>query len=73
MSYRVEKDKATKLFQDYRKGVDEITAVDLRNIIQNTFVNVAGNRKIETVYGAGKKDLIDEVKVRSRHVWHRRV
>jgi len=62
VSYRVNKAQATKLFQDYRKGVDEITAVDLRNIIQNSFVNVAGNRKIETVYGAGKKDLIDAVK-----------
>lgn len=62
VSYRVNKSQATKLFQDYRKGVDEITAVDLRNIIQNAFVNVAGTRKIETVYGSGKKDLIDEVK-----------
>lgn len=62
VSYRVNKAQATKLFQDYRKGVDEITAVDLRNIIQNAFVNVAGTRKIETVYGAGKKDLLDEVK-----------
>lgn len=62
VSYRVNKAQATKLFQDYRKGVDEITAVDLRNIIQNAFVNVAGTRAIETVYGSGKKDLIDEVK-----------
>lgn len=62
VSYRVEGSLAPKLFQDYRKGVDEITAVDLRNIIQNSFVNVAGTRKIETVYGQGKKDLIDEVK-----------
>lgn len=62
VSYRVEGSLAPKLFQDYRKGVDEITAVDLRNIIQNAFVNVAGTRKIETVYGAGKKELIDEVK-----------
>lgn len=62
VSYRVNKPQAPKLFQDYRKGVDEITAVDLRNIIQNAFVNVAGTRKIETVYGAGKGQLIADVK-----------
>lgn len=62
VSYRVDKPLAPKLFQDYRKGVQEITNVDLRNMIQNAFVNIAGNRKIETVYGAGKAQLIADVK-----------
>lgn len=62
ISYRVQPSMAVKLFQDYRKGVEEITSLDLRNAIQNAFVISAGKRKIETVYGAGKAALIAEVK-----------
>jgi regulator of protease activity HflC (stomatin/prohibitin superfamily) len=61
ISYRINEDQATKVFQEYKKGVDEITAVDMRNAVQSAFVNVAGGRKIETVYGNGKAALLEEV------------
>ena len=62
ISYRIQPALATKVFQDYQKGVAEITQVDLRNTLQNALVNAAGKRKIETVYGASKAELIAEVK-----------
>lgn len=62
ISYRIQPSMAVKLFQDYRKGVDEITAVDMRNTVQNAFVVAGGSRKIETVYGAGKAELLAHVK-----------
>lgn len=61
ISYRVQPDRVVKLFQDYRKGVEEITTVDMRNAVQNAFVVAASDRAIETVYGEGKAALIAEV------------
>ncbi len=62
ISYRIRPDMAVKLFQDYRKGVEEITTIDMRNMVQNELVIAAGTRKIEAVYGEGKAELIQEVK-----------
>lgn len=61
ISYRVDPSLAPKLFQDYRKGVDEITATDLRNMLATELVNAASSRKVETIYGTGKAALIADV------------
>lgn len=66
ISYRVDPTKVSVLFQKYRKGIDEITDLALRNYVRDTFVKVAGSRSIEDVYGAGKEALLKEVEDRVR-------
>jgi len=61
ISYHIDPNKVTDIFQKYRKGVDEITDIFLRNMVRDAFVTVASTKPVETVYGAGKSDLIKEV------------
>lgn len=61
ISYRIKAGAAPKLFQDYRKGIDEITDVDIRNMVASEFVTRASSRRVDTVYGAGKEALLKEV------------
>lgn len=66
ISYTVDPTKVSVLFQKYRKGIEEITDLYLRNMVRDTFVKVAGSRSIEDVYGAGKEALLKEVEDRVR-------
>ncbi len=61
ISYHIDPSKVNMIFQKYRKGIDEITDVFLRNMVRDAFVAEAGSLPIESVYGAGKNDLIDSV------------
>lgn len=61
VSYAVDPAKVNVLFQKYRKGIDEITDVYLRNMVRDALVRAASTRPIETVYGAGKTELLSEV------------
>lgn len=66
ISYSVDPAKATTLFQKYRKGIDEITDIYLRNMVRDALVTSASTRQIEMVYGAGKAELLAEVEDRVR-------
>lgn len=68
ISYRIKPGSAPKLFQDYRKGIDEITDVDIRNMVASEFVTRASSRRVDTVYGSGKEQLLKDVEsaVRAR-------
>jgi regulator of protease activity HflC (stomatin/prohibitin superfamily) len=66
ISYSVDPTKVTGLFQKYRKGIDEITDVYLRNMVRDALVTAASTRQIEMVYGAGKAELLAEVERRVR-------
>jgi regulator of protease activity HflC (stomatin/prohibitin superfamily) len=61
ITYAIHPDKVALVFQKYRKGVEEITDVYLRNMVRDALVKAASTRDIETVYGAGKTELIAEV------------
>lgn len=61
ISYRVDPAKAALIFQKYRKGVDEITDIYLRNMVRDSLVKNASNMPVESVYGAGKTKLIESV------------
>lgn len=61
ISYRIDPTKVSAVFQKYRKGVDEITDIYIRNIVRDALVNEASVREIHEVYGAGKRDLIESV------------
>lgn len=61
IAFSVELDKVPLLFQTYRKGLDEIRDIYLRNIVRDALVIAASTRPIESVYGSGKADLIKQV------------
>lgn len=61
ISYAIDPDKAAFIFQKYRKGLDEITDLYLRNMVRDSLVNNASSMPVESVYGAGKTVLINKV------------
>lgn len=61
ISYAVKPDKVSMVFQKYRKQLDEITDIYLRNIVRDAFVSVASTRNVEDVYGSGKTKLVTDV------------
>jgi len=61
ISYRIDPEKVGTVFQKYRRGVEEITDVFLRNMVRDAFNTVASTKKVEYVYGKGKSELIDNV------------
>jgi regulator of protease activity HflC (stomatin/prohibitin superfamily) len=61
ITYHIDPAKVTLIFQKYRKGIDEITDVYLRNMIRDALVKEASSLDIESVYGKGKANLIEAV------------
>lgn len=61
ISYQIEPDKVVTIFQTYRRGVDEITNVFLRNMVRDALVKESSTKPIDYVYGAGKAELIEKV------------
>ncbi|ANI16798.1 transposase [Pseudomonas citronellolis] len=67
ITYAVAPDKVTTLFQKYRSGIDEITNKFLRNMVRDAFNDIASKLPVESVYGAGKSDLLQAVEQRVRN------
>lgn len=61
ISYHIDVDKVANIFQKYRKGIDEITHLYVRNYVRDAFNNVASSMTVEEVNGAGKPELIAKV------------
>lgn len=61
ISYSIDPDKVSIIFQTYRRGVEEITDTFLRNMVRDALVKQASNKPIEYVYGAGKSELLAAV------------
>lgn len=61
IAYHINPKKVTTVFQRYRKGVDEITNIVLRNAVRDAFNKEASKIGIESVYGAGKSKLMADV------------
>lgn len=64
VSYAIDPDKADLVFQKYRKGVDEITDVYLRNMVRDAINAETSKMDVAEVYGAGKEDLMARVTTR---------
>ncbi|MBL8005587.1 MAG: prohibitin family protein [Candidatus Kapabacteria bacterium] len=60
MSYYLVSDSVPVLFQKYRRGIDEITSVYLRNMVIDVLNNLASQMTIESVYGKGRQLLLDK-------------
>lgn len=61
ITYAIQPDKVPLVFQKYRKGVSEITDIYLRNMVRDALVRSASTRNVESIYGVGKAELIEEV------------
>ena len=61
ITYHIDPARVTLIFQKYRKGIDEITDVYLRNMVRDALVKQAAGLDIESVYGRGKANLIEAV------------
>lgn len=59
IAYNVDPNKATVLFQKYRKGVDEITDSVLRNYVRDALNTETSTMTVEEIYGMGKAGLMD--------------
>lgn len=61
ISYQLDPTKINKIFQTYRRGVEEITDTFLRNMVRDALVKQASTKPIEYIYGAGKAELMAAV------------
>lgn len=61
ISYHVDPKKVTLVFQKYRKGIEEISHIYLRNMVQDALVRAASVKDVESIYGQGKTELLSEV------------
>lgn len=66
ISYAVRADKADSVFQKYRKGVDEITDVYLRNMVRDAINSETALMDASDIYGGGKEKLMERVTKRIR-------
>jgi len=61
VTFSIERDKISTLFQKYRKGVDEIQSVVIKNAIRDSLVSITSKMPVESVYGEGKAEMIAQV------------
>jgi regulator of protease activity HflC (stomatin/prohibitin superfamily) len=61
ISYHIDPTKVTAVFQKYRKGINEISEIYLRNMVRDALVKAASTQEVETVYGQGKAELLTKV------------
>jgi len=61
ISYHLDPEKISVIFQKYRKGIEEITDIYMRNHVRDAFNSIAAQYMVEKVYGVGKRDLLSKV------------
>jgi len=66
ISYSVRGDMADKVFEKYRRGVDEITDVYLRNMVRDALNSETSKMEGSVIYGNGKEELMNRVTERIR-------
>lgn len=66
ITYSIEQDKVSTVFQSYRRGVEEITDIFLRNQVRDAFNKVGSTMPMESVYGEGKQELLRRVEEKVR-------
>ena len=61
ITFHVESNKVSNIFQKYQEGIHEIIAVPMRGMIRDGFNQQASKVAVSYVYGEGKVKLIDSV------------
>jgi len=65
-AFNVDPSKAGALFQEYRKGIDEITYEVVRQRVVDALNGEAGQLKVESIYGKGREAMLSRVEARVR-------
>lgn len=66
IAYQLDADKVPLIFQRYRRGVEELTDVVIRNAVRDALNIVAAQFTVEQVYGKGKEELLNKVEDKVR-------
>ena len=61
VEYNIDPAKASLIFETYRKGIDEITEVNLRQYISDALIKHASTMDINALTQGGKTTLLDSV------------
>jgi len=61
LQYQVERAKVPVLFERYRRGIDEISTIYLRNMIRDSIVSNASKMTVEDIIGRKKTELVQKV------------
>lgn len=61
ISYSLVEDSIPVIFQKYRRGINEITNIFLRNMVRDALNTTASHMPIESIYGVHKRDLLLKV------------
>lgn len=61
ITYQILPDNVSQVFQEYREGVNEITATYLRNYVRDAMNQVASTMTVDQLVGAGKEQFIEQV------------
>lgn len=61
ITYYIEPTKVNVIFEKYKRGVDEITDVFLRNMVRDALVERSSKLDVEYIYGEGRGELMDSV------------
>jgi regulator of protease activity HflC (stomatin/prohibitin superfamily) len=62
ISYRVAPGASAEIYRTFKKGLEEVTNIEMKNRLQDAFNRAGSKRKTEEIYGAGKTEFMDEVK-----------
>lgn len=66
VTYAIDGAKADTVFQKYRKGVQEITDIYLRNMVRDALNSETSRMDVADIYGPGKEELMNRVTQRVR-------
>lgn len=61
LSYHLNEEEVYLIFCKYRKGIDEITNLFIKNYARDAINKVSSKMKVEELYGTEKEGFIDEV------------
>lgn len=62
LAMHFDREKISIMFQTYRKGVDEIRGITVRNTLRDNLNKITSTMPVEYVYGAGKAKMIDSLR-----------
>lgn len=61
ITFNLEPDKVHELFSKYRRGMEEITHLFIKNNIRDSINKIASRMKIEDLYGPKKEEFFEQV------------
>ena len=61
ITYRLDPTKVPMLFERYKRGIDEITDVFLRNMVRDALVSNTSSMDVDMIYGEGRTELLKRV------------